>query len=119
MKEFVLATEPKAFDFYDIETDRQGGKYIQLLGYTYKGDNWKCITVRGISMPLSEFVKGMQGSEDYVNTLYQESRQYEQDVTDERCVAAINHWFDGEPADYHLQFADVTMDTPIGGYVNE
>jgi hypothetical protein len=60
----------------------------------------------------------MKESEDYVNELYTESREYEEDVTDEQCVNAINYFFDGEPADYYLHFEDVTIDTPVGNYID-
>lgn len=118
MTKYKPVRVPEAIDFYAVELDDLGQKHIQLLGYTYKGDNWKKIDVRGVCLPLSEFVEGMEKSEDYVNELYQESRQYEREVSDDRCVAAINHFFDGEPADYRLQFCDVTIDTPVGNYVN-
>ena len=118
MTRFKPVRQPEALDFYAVETDDQGQKHIQLLGYTYEGDNWKTIDVRGVCLPLSEFVEGMEQSEDYVQSLLEQSREYERDVTDERCVAAINHFFDGEPADYRLRFEDVTIDTPVGNYIN-
>ena len=118
MRKFDNVSVPKVFDFYAIEVDELGQKQISLLGYTYKGDNWKTIDVRGVCLPLSEFVEGMKGSEDYVNSLYEWSKEYERDVTDEECVADINHFFDGKPADYLLQFEDVTIDTPVGNYVD-
>ena len=31
---------------------------------------------------------------------------------------AINHCFDGKPADYLLRFEDVTIDTPCGNYAH-
>jgi len=118
MTRFKPVRQPEAIDFYAVELDDMGQKQISLLGYTYKGDNWKTIDVRGVCLPLSEFVDGMQGHEDYVNSLYEASKEYEHDVTAEQCVVAINHFFDGEPADYRLQFEDVTIDTPVGNYVN-
>lgn len=118
MRKFGTINTPEALDLYSIEADELGQKQISLLGYTYKGDNWKTIDVRGVCLPLSEFVDGMKGHEDYVQSLYEWSKEYEHDVTDEECVNAINHFFDGKPADCRLQFEDVTIDTPFGNYVN-
>lgn len=111
-------SEPEAVDMYAIEQDEQGRKQISLLGFTYHGDNWKTIDVRGVCVPLDEFVAGCRESDDYVDTLYLCSREYERDVTDEQCVADINHFFGGKPADYRLPFSSVTIDTPIGNYIN-
>lgn len=118
MTKYAPVNKPEELDFYTIE-EHDGEKTIQLLGYTYKGDNWKKIDVRGIVMPLLEFVQGMCDSEDYVNELYQCGRQYEFDMAEKRCVDAINHYFDGDPADYRLRFSNVNMETPAGNYVNE
>jgi hypothetical protein len=118
MTRFKPVSQPEAIDLYAVETNDLGQKHIQLLGYTYEGDNWKTIDVRGVCLPLSEFVEGMEQHEDYVQSLLEQSREYERDVTAEQCVVAINHFFDGEPADYRLRFEDVTMETPVGNYVN-
>ena len=118
MTKYKPVSQPEAIDLYAVEMDDLGQKHIQLLGYTYKGDGWKTIDVRGVCLPLSEFVEGMEQSEDYVQSLLEQSREYERDVTAEQCVVAINHFFDGEPADYRLRFEDVTIDTPVGNYIN-
>lgn len=118
MKKFNTAAAPEELDFYTIEEDESGNKMLQIIGYTYYGDNWKYIQARGICLTLSEFVEGMQGSEDYVQSLYEWSHEYERDVTDAECVSVINHLFDGKPADYRLKFEDVTLDTPVGNYVS-
>lgn len=118
MRKVKPVSEPVKVDCYAIELDDLGQKQISLLGYTYKGDNWKTINVRGVCLSLTEFVEGMKEHEDYVDLLYQESKEYEQDVTDEQCVKAINHFFGGNPADYYLDFADVTEDTPVGNYMS-
>ena len=118
MTRFKPVSQPEELDFYAVEMDDLGQKQIQLLGYTYEGDQWKTIDVRGVCLPLSEFVEGMEEHDDYVQSLLEWSREYERDVTAEQCVAAINHFFDGKPADYRLRFEDVTIDTPVGNYVN-
>ena len=119
MAKFAPVSVPEALDFYTIETDGAGEKRIRFLGFTYKGDNWKTIDIgRAESIPLSVFVDGMREHEDFVNSLYQEFREFERDVTDCECVATINTFFDGKPADYRLQFGNVTMETPNGKYVN-
>lgn len=117
MTRFKPVSQPEEIDLYAVEIDDLGQKHIQLLGYTYKGDNWKTIDVRGVCLPLSEFVEGIK-EEDYVISLYGDSCEYERDVTDEECVTAINHFFAGKPADYRLRFEDVTIDTPVGNYIN-
>lgn len=119
MRKFNPVSKPKALDCYAIELDDLGQKQISLLGYTYKGDQWKTIDVRGVCLPLSEFVEGMEESEDYVQSLLECSKEYEHDVTAEECCVAINRFYDGKPADYYLNFTDVTIDTPVGNYVNE
>lgn len=119
MAKFAPVSVPEALDFYTIETDGAGEKRIRFLGFTYNGDNWKTIDIgRAESIPLSVFVDGMREDEDFVNSLYQEFREFERDVTDRECVATINTFFDGKPADYRLQFGNVTMETPNGKYVN-
>lgn len=111
-------SQPEVMDLYAIEQDELGRKQISLLGYTYLGDNWKTIDVRGVCVPLDEFVAGCREHDDYVDVLYLDSREYERDVTPEECVEAINHFFDGKPADYRLRFDSVTIDTPIGNYIS-
>lgn len=118
MKTFEKVTKPEALDFYVIECDDSGQKQISILGFTYEGDQWKNIDVSGICVPLSEFVEGMKEHEDYVQSLLEWSREYECNATDEECVEYINEFFDGSPADFRLKFEDVTMDTPVGRYVN-
>ena len=115
---FEPVSKPEAVDLYTIENDGSGRKKISILGFTYHGDNWKTIDVSGICLPLDEFIEGITKNEDYVNSLYEGCREYEEDVTDDQCVNAINHFFGGKPADYRLLFDNVTNDTPVGNYIN-
>lgn len=121
MKKFQKLTSPMMLDFYSIY-EQNGEKMIHVLGYSYESDcYWASVEICGFDMPLSEFIKGVHGeSEDYINCIYMECKQYEDDIKDpqEFLDKVINTYFDGQPADYYLQFEEVTEDTPCGNYVN-
>lgn len=121
---FSPVTEPKELEFYSIEDDRQGGKQVHLLGYTYGSDDngsgaWRGLEPCGILIPLEEFVEGVATEDDYTDRLICESKQYEGDYTDEGIMEYINRYFDGKPADYRLHYSDITVDTPCGNYCFE
>ena len=116
MEKFNKATEPEELDFYSIYK-RNEKKEIHVFGYTYYGDKWNSLEVCWFIEELADFIKHLQNDEEYVNTMYSELKQYQQDFSDEETVNCINHYFDGEPADYRLPFSEITMETPCGNYV--
>ena len=117
MKKFEKATEPKELDFYAIELDSNGEKQIHISGYTYYGDQWEYADVCWCIIPLAEFIKNVAEDEDYPTTMMGECKQYIEDCEDDKLTEIINEYFDGHPADYHLPYGSITLDTPCGNYV--
>ena len=117
-KRFEVATEPKELNFYSIDESNDGGKEIHISGYTYKGDDhWECTDVCWFIEPLAEFIQHVKENENYVDEQMSEYKQYIKDCTAEELTDIINHYFNGERADYYLPFGEITLDTPCGNYV--
>lgn len=120
MKKFKKLTSPIMLDFYSIY-EQNGVKTIHVHGYSYESDcYWGDVELCGFEVPLAEFVKSLHDNPEYVNETYMECKQYEDDFTDENefLEKVIHSYFDGKPADYYLQFEDITEDTPCGCYVH-
>lgn len=130
MKPFKQTTKPVSVEFFSI-IDDGGVKSIHLHGYTYESDDcWVNLEACGIIIPLSEFIEGYAADEDglYVDSLYEEAKQYEDDYDADGIVHAINHYYseivfgcngspsgDGAP-DGILDFGEITLETPEGSY---
>jgi len=122
MRPFIAVTKPIYGDFFSI-LEMGGVKYIHTFGYIYdNGDVWSLNEVSRFFMPLAYFVKEMNTYEDkwdYIDELYEACPQYYDEYpTEEACTEAINHFFDGKPADSYLSFTDITEDTPCGNYID-
>ena len=148
MEPFKIFAEPTEVEFFSIYTESDGTRYIHLRGYTYfvdggnpdfmtednpDGDYWANMEARYLEIPLDEFIReyealGENGN-DYVNELYEQARQYQDDYSPEEILDIINHYYGwGEVVDgeYHrvsegnpdafLYYSEVTMDTPDGNY---
>lgn len=146
MTPFNPITRPMSVEFFSIY-ERDGKKYIHLWGYTYESDGnddfttpenpngryWANMEACGTELLLSEFLDGYNADEDgeYVDTIYQEAKQYQGDYDDEGIVHIINHYYseivfalDGQPRgegnpDAWLSYGELTMDTPCGEYIME
>lgn len=119
MKQFLKVKSPRSLDFYSIYLNDKGEKEIHVYGYTYFGDNWVVADVCWFIQRLTDFVNDMKNDADHINNCYSELKQYEKDCSFDETVERINSYFEGNGADYYLQFADITTETPCGNYVNE
>lgn len=126
MEKFEKVNKPERMEFYSIELDNKGEKQIHLLGWCYDHEDedeygnplWSFVEPSFLIVPLKEFVENRKGNDDYVESLYAESKQYQGEVTETEAVDGINHFFQGKPADCWLPFSDITLDTPCGNYVS-
>ena len=117
MKKFEKLTSPKELDFFEICTIN-GEKYIHLFGYTYQSDiDWRNIECTGLLIPIAEFVRDYKENEEYINELYQSCTQYEGEYSSQEILDIINSYYNGNPPQFYLGFADITEDTPCGDYV--
>ena len=130
MKKFKPVTRPVHVDFFSI-TEIKGVKHIHLHGYTYKSDDyWANMEACGLLIPLSEFVRDFSADTEgnYVDSLYEQCKQYQGDYTEKEIVEVINHYYsrivfsaarrDGEGMpDAYLDFGELTEDTPEGEYL--
>lgn len=122
MKKFKETTKPLGLDFYSISQNDKGEKEIHIYGFTYIGDSenedcWKCLEVCGFIQPLADFIQHVKNNPGYVNKEIPEHKQYIEDMTADEMVESINSYFNGHPADYVLDYSDITIDTPCGNYV--
>lgn len=130
MKKFDKVLKPFEGDFYTI-TEQDGEKFIHVDGYTYKSDSeefvsednpngiyWAHLQVCWFVYSLKEFIaKFKEKGGDFVDDNYCNLNQYQSDNTAEQMTNAINHYFDGKPADAYLDFGEITEETPCGNYV--
>lgn len=130
MKKFDKVLKPFAGDFYTI-TEQDGEKFIHIDGYTYKSDSdefvtednpngiyWAHLQVCWFVYSLKEFIaKFKERGGEWVDENYCDLNQYQSDNTAEEMTNAINHYFDGKPADAYLDFGEITEETPCGNYV--
>ena len=108
---------PFEADFFSIYEDGKE-KYIHLHGYTYKSDDndWRGIECSWLILPLAEFVNGFaERNVEYVDDLYEATKQYEGNLTNEEALNYIKGYYEGEGG-VRLDFKDVTADTPCGHY---
>ncbi len=124
MKKFEILTQPEELDFFRIY-EEDGIKHIHIFGYVYENESdgyWASMECSGFIEQLSEFVEHYQNYKtdsgcDYTDEAYCECSQNQEDYTAEKMTEIINSYFDGQPADFYLDFKDITIDTPCGNYV--
>ena len=135
MKPFNKATEPFEADFYTIfmGDGLYGDKNVKMIhidGYFYESDSkefvseenpdgeyWANTQACWLIEPLSEFIQNLRADYNYVNDLFEDAKQYQEDMSREQAVDAINHYFDNNPPQYVLPYEEITEDTPCGTYV--
>ena len=121
-KKFNPTNEPMELEFFSIEPDGKGGKEIHILGYIYGGagdegcGDWRLVEYSFFIEPLEEFISHYNEIDNYVDNTASEEKQYISDQTDDGVVETINNYFHGNPADFLLDYCNVTMDTPCGNY---
>lgn len=103
-------------DFYSIE-DNNGCKDIHIFGTLWRdGGICHATDYTFLIIPLDEFVSRFNEDKNYVITRMEEVTQYEDKLTYKECFDLLAHYFNGNPADAILDYADITLDTPIGNY---
>lgn len=118
MKKFEKVKEYQDLDFYSIETNSAGVKQIHIFGFTYYGDdNPNYVDVCSFIEDLDSFICHVADDESYVDSELSVRKQYVEVFTEEEIVEIINQYFDGRPADYILNYSEITMNTPCGNYV--
>lgn len=128
---FTPTIKPFQADFYTIY-EYCGIKHIHINGYTYRSDSkefvtdnnpngiyWANVEVSWFIYTLEDFIANYkERGYDWVDEVYQDLNQYQDDLTTEQMTNTINEYFDGYGADAYLGFEKLTMDTPCGNYVN-
>jgi len=120
MQKFERLNKPEELDFFQIY-EEHGVKFIHIFGYIYHNEEdgyWANMECDFFIEKLEDFVRHMSENKDYVDDSYCDFSQYQDDHSEDEILEVINTYFDGKPADYRLGFADVTIDTPCGNYVN-
>ena len=117
MTKYFPIIQPKELDFFSIYEEDEI-KYIHVFGYSFKSDTyWGNMECCGFLFPLAEFIKGYAENPEFMNDIYCEVPQYQDDLTADEMVQTINTYFDGRPAEAYLPFGEITMETKCGDYV--
>lgn len=119
MEKYIKLESPAELDFFTIE-EHNGKKSIHLFGYCYDGDDsFKFVEMYGLQMPIGDFVSSMKENVRFVDELYEDAKQGICDVHYEDAVDTINEYFNGNSADYYIDFSEITEETPCGNYVSK
>lgn len=118
MKKFEKLTKAAELDFFRIYMEN-GNKKIDIMLQTSYGDNWGLFVINRFIEPLEEFVSHVKENSDYVNEKIGECKQYVEECTESQIVGISNEWFCGDAPEYYLDYAEITMETPVGNYVKE
>ena len=124
---------PMECDFFSIyQTGRT--KTIVFHGFTEESssrdfqsdDNpygfyWAYTRVSKFVMPLSEFVHGMQGDEEFYDNILQGCDEYQDDLTAEEMTEEMNHckFFDGQAPERFVRMDQIKMSLPVGNYITK
>ncbi|MBR5395788.1 MAG: hypothetical protein IK144_12030 [Bacteroidaceae bacterium] len=124
MEKFNGATEPMELEFFTVMNDGRHGKEVHLDGYLYQSEDngegaWRLLEPCGVFIPIAEFVQNVAKEDGYTDRLISEAKQYIEDMDDDGVVECINEFYNGQPADYVLQYNEVTEETPCGHYCFE
>lgn len=127
MKPFVPFTKPvNDTEFFSIEEntiypDKKPQKYIHIHGYIYQNDvGWSLVKCIWLMIPLKEFIKEYaERKGDYVNDLYEQARQCQNDPHDEKHILdIINNFYGRDSKPMTAEFSEITEDAPYGHYVH-
>lgn len=100
-------------DFYSVEMIGED-KVVHVHGYFYGMDDWyKSVEYCWFIVPLSKFIGNDFNYELFVENI----KQYIYDLDDGEIEKAINEYYNGNPAT-KLPYYRLTMDTPVGNYVD-
>lgn len=105
-------------EMYSIEHDAEYGKIIHLISFVYESDvDWRIVDGTFLYEPLSEFVRNYaERGQDYINEIWEGTKQYEGEMTEEECLKQMNLFIEENHAE-HLEYDKITIDTPYGAYI--
>lgn len=113
--------KPIVGDYYSVESDEKGNKFIHIHGYFETGPDKPYLTeLTWLREPLKNFVKEFdRNGQDYIDEWYEWVTQYQTDYENEKeAMKAMNSFFGGKPADRILSFKELKRSTPVGSYIN-
>ena len=94
-----------------------GVKDIHILAYVFERDEdprWAHVEGTFMFVLLKEFVGMFEADgQEYVDLLWEETKQYQGDLTEEEILETLN----GYDIDAVLSYADINEDTPCGTYI--
>ena len=116
----ITFTEPRDCEMYEIHLDDQGTKHIHILGWFWKsGDGqWRLTEPCGLDLPLEEFITRYEEESNYLEELWQETKQYEKDCTPEEAARLASTFFDGVGAEHNIRYGELDPDMPVGNYMH-
>jgi len=116
----ITFTEPRDCEMYEIHLDDQGTKRIHILGWFWKsGDGqWRLTEPCGLDLPLEEFITRYEEESNYLEELWQETKQYEKDCTPEEAARLASTFFDGVGAEHNIRYGELDPDMPVGNYMH-
>lgn len=107
-------------ELYSIEQDLDcgSGKVIHILSYVYQSDvDWRMVDGTFLYVPLDEFIENYaERGAEYINELWEDTKQYEGEMTEEECLKQMNLFIEENQAE-HLEYDKITIDTPYGAYI--
>lgn len=108
--------KPVECELYSIFTE-DGKRWIHIFAYIWKycdgEDEWRISEGTGMLVELKDF----KGGQEYVDELWEQTKQYEDAMSGERMVETINKYFNGRPADALLSYGNITTNAPDGNYI--
>lgn len=115
MIEIKKAYECEIFQVKTIDKS----KFIEILVYIYERDEdpkWGFVEGQRMLFELKGFVENYaEREQEYVDELWEQARQYQDDLTESEAVKAMNFY----KIDAVLHYSQVDENTPDGTYVND
>ena len=111
--------EPHEGEFFSI-VEYGTGKEVELLGFNWEDEGkWHFVETRLQAIPIEEFIEGYRKEGfEYVQRLEETARQTQYDLTKkEALVDYTRKAFGGQPPVAHLPFSQITVNSPIGNYI--
>ena len=111
------------YNLFSIYTNNDGERFIHIHGYLWKNvdgmtPGWSITEGKFLIVPLDEFIENYQKVEDYMDLLWEETCQYQDDgMTKEEAEDIIMTYFNGKGPDAILPFENITNDIKDGHYL--
>ena len=104
-------------DIYDIY-DQDGETRIQILGYTYIGDNIEYNSFSGLDYTLSEFIEQYRADPEFVNEEEWSCKEYVEHYDSEKELEEFLDMDNPSCILTPLKYGNITMETPCGHYID-